>query len=31
MNTSMNIKDEPLVNSWVDAQRFSNKYFIKIF
>jgi carbamoyltransferase len=31
MNTSLNIKGEPLVNSWADAQRFNAKHNIQIF
>lgn len=31
MNTSLNIKGEPLVNTWQDAQRFQAKHKIKIF
>lgn len=31
LNTSLNIKGEPLVNTWNDAERFSLSYDIKIF
>lgn len=31
LNTSLNIKGEPLVDSWVDAIKFSKKYNIEIF
>jgi carbamoyltransferase len=31
MNTSLNIKGEPLVNTWQDAQRFQAKHKIKVF
>jgi carbamoyltransferase len=31
MNTSLNIKGEPLVNTWEDAERFQNLHGIKIF
>jgi carbamoyltransferase len=31
LNTSLNIKGEPLVNTWQDAKRFSQKYDVKVF
>ncbi|CAB4241661.1 COG2192 Predicted carbamoyl transferase, NodU family [uncultured Caudovirales phage] len=31
MNTSLNIKGEPLVNTWADAKRFQTRHNIKIF
>ena len=31
VNTSLNIKGEPLVNTWEDALRFSSKYGVKVF
>lgn len=31
LNTSLNIKGEPLVNTWQDAKRFSEKYKVKVF
>jgi len=31
LNTSLNIKGEPMVNSWKDAQEFSKLYNIKVF
>jgi carbamoyltransferase len=31
MNTSLNIKGEPLVNTWADAERFQKRHNIKIF
>ena len=31
LNTSLNIKGEPLVDSWEDALRFQSKYNVKIF
>ena len=31
MNTSLNIKGEPLVNSWADANRFQDKTNIRVF
>lgn len=31
LNTSLNIKGEPLVNTWEDAQRFSARYNVKIY
>jgi len=31
MNTSLNIKGEPLVNSWADAERWQNKYQVKVY
>jgi carbamoyltransferase len=31
MNTSLNIKGEPLVNSWADARRFQDKTGVKVF
>jgi carbamoyltransferase len=31
MNTSLNIKGEPLVNTWQDAQKFQSKHKIKVF
>jgi carbamoyltransferase len=31
LNTSLNIKGEPLVNSWADAERFAGKYGIRVF
>jgi carbamoyltransferase len=31
MNTSMNIKGEPLVNSWADAQRWQDINGVKVF
>jgi carbamoyltransferase len=31
LNTSLNIKGEPLVNSWADAVRFENLYGVRVF
>lgn len=31
LNTSLNVKGEPLVNDWEDALRFSDKYKVKLF
>jgi carbamoyltransferase len=31
LNTSLNVKGEPLVNTWADAERFSKLYGIRIF
>lgn len=31
LNTSLNIKGEPLVNTWTDAERFSQRYGVKVF
>ncbi|NDB58234.1 hypothetical protein EB001_07295 [bacterium] len=31
LNTSLNIKGEPLVNTWVDAQQFSQLNSVKVF
>jgi carbamoyltransferase len=31
MNTSLNIKGEPLVNTWADAERFQQLHAVKIF
>jgi predicted NodU family carbamoyl transferase len=31
LNTSLNIKGEPLVDTWADATHFQNKYKIKIY
>ena len=31
LNTSLNIKGEPLVNTWADTERFSNLHNIKVF
>jgi predicted NodU family carbamoyl transferase len=31
LNTSLNIKGEPIVNDRVDADRFESKYNVKVF
>ena len=31
LNTSLNIKGEPLVNNWSDAERFATEWGVKIF
>jgi carbamoyltransferase len=31
MNTSLNIKGEPLVNTWEDALRFQKKHNVQVF
>jgi carbamoyltransferase len=31
LNTSLNIKGEPLVNTWADAERFSQLHSVKVF
>ena len=31
LNTSLNIKGEPLVNTWADAERFAAKWKVKVF
>jgi carbamoyltransferase len=31
LNTSLNIKGEPLVNTWEDAERFSQLNDVKVF
>jgi carbamoyltransferase len=31
LNTSLNIKGEPLVNTWEDAKRWEEKYDVKVF
>lgn len=31
LNTSLNIKGEPLVNTWEDAERFQQKYNVKVY
>jgi carbamoyltransferase len=31
VNTSLNIKGEPLVNTWADAQRFSDLHSVRVF
>ena len=31
LNTSLNIKGEPMVNTWNDAKNFSRKYNVRVF
>ena len=31
LNTSLNIKGKPMVNTWLDALRFQKKYNVKVF
>ena len=31
LNTSLNIKGEPLVNTWEDAERFSARHNVRIY